>query len=302
MRAAETEQAILSEIDAAHGYISGLLSGPLSHPQVGIICGSALSDLGKYMEEVSTIPYSHIPGFPRSNVPGHQNVVRIGRINGIVCIVFFGRFHGYEGLPMRASGLIVRILAKMKVPNLIITNSVGSCGQDACEIGDFLVVNDHVSFPSLAGMNPLIGPNLNEYGGRFSNMDECYHPESYLMVMEAALKAGIPEDIVKAGIFAHVSGPNRPTTAETKFFRSIGCAAIGTGTVPEVLTASHCKVIQKTLVVSLITNQPAYRGSKSSTHEESKAITQARSQEYEKLILEVIPILCKRERPKTFGM
>lgn len=289
----------MKDIDAAYGYISGLLSGPLSKPQVGVICGSALNDLGKHMEEPITIPYSHIPGFPRSNVAGHLNVVRIGRINGVVCIIFFGRFHGYEGLPMRASGLIVRLMAKIGVPNLIVTNSVGSCGKELCQIGDFLVAEDHISFPSLSGFNPLVGPNLNEFGGRFINVETCYHPESYQMVMEAALKANIAEDAVKQGVYAHVSGPVHPTNAECKFLRSIGCAAVGTGTVPEVLTAAHCKQIQKTVVVSLITNQPAFRGSKRTSQEEGRVVAQARAPEYQRLVKELVPILCKRERPRT---
>lgn len=292
----ETEQAVMAEINAAYGYIAGLLSGPLSKPQVGIVCGSALAGLGDLLEEAFTIPYSHIPGFPRSNVAGHQNIVKIGRLNGVVTIMFLGRFHGYEGLSHRTSGLIIRILAKIGVPNLIVTNSVGSCNTDICTIGDFVVIEDHVSFPCLSGANPLIGPNLSEFGSRFVNTAECYHPASFGMVKEAMIKAGLVGETAKKGVYGHVSGPTYETPAETKFFKSIGCAAVGSGTVPEVLVAAHCKQIHRVVVIGLITNQPAIRGSMASGRSEAESITQSRSSDFKKIVTELVAIIVKRDK------
>lgn len=292
----ETEQAVMAEINAAYGYIAGLLSGPLSKPQVGVVCGSALAGLGDLLEEAFTIPYSHIPGFPRSHVAGHQNIVKIGRLNGVVTIMFLGRFHGYEGLSHRTSGLIIRILAKIGVPNLIITNSVGSCNTDVCTIGDFIVIEDHVSLPCLSGANPLMGPNLSEFGGRFVNTAECYHPGSFEMVKEAVVKAGLTGETVTKGIYGQVSGPTYETPSETKFFKSIGCSAVGSGTVPEVLVAAHCKQIQRVVVVGLITNQPAIRGSMATGRCDAEGVVRSRSEDFKRVVTELAAIIVKKDK------
>lgn len=287
----ENPQLVIEEINAAANYVSSLLPMELKHPQVGIICGSGLNKLGDAMQNAMTIPYSHIPHFPRSTVSGHQNAVKIGMLNGVVAVVFLGRFHGYEGHTLRATTRLVHLLAKLNVPNLIITNSCGSLDKSLVQTGDFMVVEDHISFPSFAGLSPLTGPNLTEFGPRFPPLQGCYHPQSYKWVLEAASKAGVPEDWIKKGVYVHIGGPSYETSAEVKALRILGGSAVGMSTAPEVIVAAHCKQIKKTVVLSLITNEPVLDGAVGPTHEEVLAVAAARAIEFQKLLMELAAII-----------
>ncbi len=289
----ETEQAVLKNIEDAYNYISGLLPANYAKPQVGIICGSGLSGLGKMIEEPITIAYSHIPNLPRASVEGHQNALKVGKIKGVVCMAFLGRFHGYEGLPHRSTTRCVRILARMGVPHLIITNSSGSINTEICETGDFLVVEDHVSLPGLAGQNPLTGPNLGGFGPRFPAVNQVYHQNSYELVLEAARLASVPATVIKKGTYVHIAGPSYETPAEVRFLRILGGAAVGMSTVPEVIVAAHCKQIKDVVVLALITNEPFGPNSNGPTHEEVLAVAAARAIEFQKIVVELVGLLTK---------
>lgn len=292
---AETEGSLTAAIKTAANYISSLLTPELKHPQVGIICGSGLSGLARLMEEAITIPYSHIPGFPRATVEGHQNAVKIGQINGTACMVFLGRFHAYEGLSHRSTTLPVRILAMLNVSDLIITNASGSVNPEHCKTGDIMVVEDHINFSSFAGINPLTGPNLREFGPRFPSLHGCYCPKSLELVKEAAKLAGIPDEIIKKGVYAYVGGPSYETPAEVRYLRNLGAHAVGMSTVPEVIVAAHCQQIKRCLVLSLITNEPSQADwAEGPTHEEVLAVAAARSLELQNLVNHLISLLSWR--------
>ena len=289
----ETAESLTESINSAANYIASLCSGDLSRPQVGIICGSGLSKLGGLLESAITIPYSHIPNFPRSTVEGHQNALKVGKLNGIVCMVFLGRFHAYEGHHVRSTTLPVRVMAKMGVPNLIITNSSGSLNSEACKVGDFMVIEDHISFPNFSGISPLVGPNLGEFGARFPPLNDAYHKSSFEWVQKAAKAAAVPLEIIKKGIYVHIGGPSYETPAEVRCLRMLGGSAVGMSTVPEVIVAAHCQQIKTTVALALITNESVVDGAAGPTHEEVLQVAAARSLEFMKLIVELVGIIAK---------
>lgn len=278
----------MQEIDKAYEYISALLPPELKRPQVGVICGSGLSGLSNLFTESQRIPYSHIPGFPRTSVAGTQNILKIGHFNGSVCIMFLGRFHEYEGHCQESIVLPVRILAKLGVPNLIITNSSGSLNDEKYKVGDFVAVHDHISFPCMSGSNPLIGPNLTQFGSRHTEMSKCYHPLTFDLLLEAARKADLNDDLVKKGVYCHISGPNFESPTELKMLKNLGGAVVGMSTVPEVLVAAHCKQIRNIFVISLVTDNPS---DNATSHEAVLAIARERSSDLQKLIAELLQLI-----------
>lgn len=284
----KTESAVMQDINKAFEYISALLPPEHKHPQVGLICGSGLSGLSDLFTESRRILYSHIPGFPRSSVAGHQNILKIGHLNGATCIMFLGRFHEYEGHCQESITLPVRILAKLGVPNLIITNSSGSLDGEKYKVGDFVAIKDHISFPCMSGSNPLVGPNLSEFGSRRTEMSKCYHPLTFDLLMEAAKKADLDDDLVKKGVYFHISGPNYESPAEVRMMKSLGGSVVGMSSVPEVLVAAQCKQIRNIFVISLVTDDPSDQGC---SHEAVLAMAKERSSDLQKVIAEFLQLI-----------
>ena len=285
------ENALTQQFQSAASYIQSKLPERLQSLDVGIICGSGLHGLANVLQDAMTIEYKDIPYFPTGHVPGHKHVLKAGLIGGRKCIIFLGRFHGYEGLGPIATTLIVRVLACMGVPNLIVTNAAGSVDVAQCRVGDFLVVEDHISFPSLAGQNPLVGPNLPFFGPRFPSLHQVYYKDAYKLVIEAAEQAEVPSSIIKRGVYCHVGGPAFETPTEVKLLRLLGGAAVGMSTVPEVITAAHCVQIKKTIVISLITNEPYDPNMPGPTHEEVLAVAAARALELRELVSKLVTLM-----------
>jgi len=288
---ADPSAEIMSVLVTAADYIRSLLPAHYHHPEVGIICGSGLQGLADSLQDARTIDYADVPGFPRGSVAGHKQCMKIGRVKDRVCIVFLGRFHGYEGLGASSSVFLVHILAMMEVPNLIITNSSGSVNVEVCRVGDFLVVEDHISFPAMSGFSPLVGPNLAHFGPRFPSLHQAYHPDSYALVSKAAGIAGINTVVIKRGVYCHVGGPAYETPTEVRLLRLLGGAAVGMSTAPEVIAAAHSYQIKKIIVIALITNEPYRKEGEGPTHEEVLAVAAARAIEFRDIILNLVPLM-----------
>lgn len=286
---------LAQELKDSRNYLLDKLPQEFRNPQAAIICGSGLSGIGDSLVNPVSIAYADIPNFPsQASVPGHKHYLKVGFLDGLVCIVFLGRFHAYEGHEAHATTRIVRLVADMGIPNLIITNAAGSLNIEKCRVGDIMVVEDHISFPSMAGLNPLVGPNLDDYGPRFPALHGCYDCRTYEMVKMAAEAVNLSLDIVKRGIYVHLGGPTYETPAEIAFLRAIGGAAVGMSTVPEVIIAAHCrKVIKSTMVLSLITNEPASSVETAPTHEEVIAHATVRSADLQKLVKALVPLVVK---------
>ena len=217
-------------------------------PELGLILGSGLGDFCDRLEDQTVIPFSDIPGFPLPTVEGHQGAFVLGSCRGRTVAALQGRFHYYEGYSQQEITLPVRVMAKLGVRTLILTNAAGGINLDF-QPGTLMLLTDHINY---SGMNPLIGPNLDEFGPRFPDMSDIYTRALREKLLPLAREAGIP---LREGVYVMYSGPNYETPAEIRFFRAVGGDAAGMSTVPEALAARHAGL--QVMGVSCITNMAA---------------------------------------------
>jgi purine-nucleoside phosphorylase len=232
------------------------------HPQVGIILGSGLGALAASVEFATIVPYTEIPEWPISTVIGHQGHLVIGKFEDKEVIVMQGRVHYYEGYSMGQVVLPVRVLQRMGVEILIVTNAAGAVNPSFSP-GDLMLITDHVNLIGMAGLNPLRGPNIDEIGTRFPDMSRAYDPT----LIELGRKVAAEENIkLQEGVYISLAGPSFETPADLRFLRIIGADAVGMSTVPEVITARHGGT--RVLGISGISNKANLDGETLTTHEE----------------------------------
>ena len=201
-------------------------------PEVGIILGTGLGQLIQHIEIELEIPYDEIPFFPISTVESHHGKLIFGKLSGKSVVVMRGRFHYYEGYSMKEVTFPVRVMKKLGISHLFVSNAAGGLNPDY-GIGELMIIHDHIDlFPE----NPLRGKNLDEFGVRFPDMSEPYDLSLVRKGMEIAASNGLK---VHQGVYAAVQGPNLETKAEYKYLRTIGGDAIGMSTIPEVIVARH---------------------------------------------------------------
>lgn len=215
---------------------------------IGIILGSGLGDYANELEDAIRLPYSEIPGFPRSTVPGHAGMLCCGTLHGKRVVMMQGRFHYYEGYSMKDVTLPVRVMQSIGVRTLIVTNACGGINL-SFKPGDLMVIADIFS---LTGQNPLIGPNLDAFGPRFPDMSCAFDKELRALAHECAREQGFG---LQEGIYAQMTGPCYETPAEIRMLRTLGADAVGMSTVPEVIAARHGGM--RVLGISCITNMAA---------------------------------------------
>ncbi|MBI3180977.1 MAG: purine-nucleoside phosphorylase [Myxococcales bacterium] len=232
---------------------------PEVKPRAGVILGSGLGAFADTFERKVVIPYSELPHFPCSSVPGHAGRLVLGDCGGEPVVAMQGRVHFYEGYPPWQVALPARVLCRLGIRSLVVTNAAGAISPNLAP-GDLMAITDHVN---LAGWNPLAGPNDERLGPRFPDMSKAYHPGLTETLAEAAGGLGIE---LKRGVYAILSGPSYETPAEIRALRVLGADAIGMSTVPEVIAAAHMGV--KVAGISCITNLAAGIGDKPLTHEE----------------------------------
>jgi purine-nucleoside phosphorylase len=222
----------LTLIDQAADYIRTKTS---LQPEIGMILGSGLGSLAEAVENAVIIPTQEIPNWPASTVEGHAGRLVIGKLEGKNVLVMQGRVHFYEGYEITEVGLPVRVMQRLGATTLVVTNAAGAVNPDY-EPGDLMLITDHINLPGMAGLNPLYGPNLDEFGPRFPDMSQAYTPELAELARQAAAQAGIE---MHAGVYIFLSGPSFETPADLRFLRGIGVDAVGMSTVPEVIIARH---------------------------------------------------------------
>lgn len=217
----------LDQINQAVNYIQNLYSEP---SPIGIILGTGLGKLGEQINIEFEIEYSDIPHFPISTVESHSGKLIFGELGGKKVVAMKGRFHYYEGYSMKEVTFPVRVMKKIGVKNLFVSNASGGLNPNQ-EVGDVMLISDHIDlFPE----SPLRGHNLDEFGPRFPDMSDAYSSR----LIEIALKIGVNLGIkLQTGVYVGVSGPNLETPAEYKRMRLIGGDAVGMSTVPEVVVA-----------------------------------------------------------------
>lgn len=253
------EFVTIQQIDEAAGYVRNH-----SHhePEVGLILGSGLGDLVEMVEEKEIIPTASIPHWPESTVTGHQGRLVLGKLGGQVVMVLQGRTHYYEGYRIDQVTLPVRVMQRMGVHTLVVTNAAGAISPDYVP-GDVMLIVDHINMIGMGGLNPLRGPNLAEFGERFPDMSQPYDRG----LMTLARQAGAEEKLtLREGVYVCLAGPSFESPADLRFLRTAGADAVGMSTVPEVIVARHGKM--RVLGLSGISNKANLDGSTVTTHEE----------------------------------
>ncbi len=227
----------------AADYVASRLDG--HKPMVGIVLGSGLGKLAEKIEDKIVVPYKEIPGFPVSTAIGHKGNFIAGYLGGKPVIAMQGRFHYYEGYTMELVTLPIRVMKVLGIQYLFVSNAAGGVNFDF-KVGDLMVITDHISHLP----NPLIGPNMPEFGPRFPDMTRPYDLDLRKKAFEIAAELGIT---LKQGVYFAGTGPSYETPAEYKYFRLIGGDAVGMSTIPEVIVARHSDI--PVFGMSVITNE-----------------------------------------------
>jgi purine-nucleoside phosphorylase len=219
----------LKQIQEAVTFIQQVHSSSVS---IGIILGTGLGSLGNQIETECEIDYKDIPHFPLSTVESHSGKLIFGSLSGKKVVAMKGRFHFYEGYSMKEVTFPVRVMRKLGVDTLLVSNACGGLNP-AQEVGDVMLISDHINlFPE----NPLRGKNFDDLGPRFPDMSDTYSSRLIEKALQIAGEKGIN---LHTGVYCGVEGPNLETPAEYNYLRTIGGDAVGMSTVPEVLVARH---------------------------------------------------------------
>jgi purine-nucleoside phosphorylase len=249
----------LEQIDQAADAVRARTS---HRPRVGIILGSGLNSLADSVQQADFIPYSDLPNWPLSTVPGHVGRLVIGELEGQSVFVMQGRIHFYEGYSMSQITLPVRVMQRLGLGMMIVTNAAGGVNPDFTP-GDVMLITDNLNLMGMTGANPLMGPNIDELGPRFPDMSQAYDRELMAIARKVALENNIE---LREGVYCGLSGPSFEGPADLRFLRTAGADAVGMSTVPEVIVARHGGL--RVLGFSGISNKANLDGSTATTHEE----------------------------------
>lgn len=238
-------------------------------PKVGIVLGSGLGDFGKQIKHAVSIPYESIPGFPKTSVQGHHGELIMGYCQEVPVVCLKGRAHLYEGTSPEYIKTYVRTLKCLGCEIFLATNASGSLDPNMPP-GAIMMITDHINFMPL---NPLTGPNQDEFGPRFLPVDNAYAPELQSKLLAAANINNIP---LFQGVYLATQGPQYETAAEIRAFRILGADAVGMSTVPEVLIAHHAGM--KVAALATITNFATGLAKTAHSHDEVVKVAEKASE------------------------
>lgn len=250
---------MLEKVNETTAYIKSKVT---IEPEVGIILGTGLGGLTKDIDNQEILEYGDIPNFPISTVEGHHGRLIFGTLGGKKVVAMQGRFHFYEGYDMKEVTFPVRVMKHLGVKNLFVSNASGGVNPDF-EIGDLMIINDHINLLP----NPLIGPNIKEFGPRFPDMSQTYDHKLIALAQDIAKKNNIKTQI---GCYVGTTGPTFETPKEYQYFRIIGGDTVGMSTVPEVIVARHMGL--PVFAISIITDLGVPGKIVEVTHEEVQRI------------------------------
>ena len=217
-------------------------------PHTAVILGSGLGDFADTLRDAVTMPYGELPGWPVSRVVGHAGKLVIGAVGARRVAALAGRVHAYEGHPLDTVVFATRVMGRLGVRELVLTNAAGGVNTGFGR-GALMVIDDHIN---LMSANPLVGDNDDRFGPRFPDMTEVYSKRLRRIADEAAAAKGLA---VTHGVYAALAGPSYETPAEIRYLRTIGADAVGMSTVPEAIAARHMGL--EVLGMSCITNMAA---------------------------------------------
>lgn len=245
-----------------HDAVAAIQAKAQTTPRIGIVLGSGLGPFVEQIENAITLAYQDIPHFHGTTVVGHEGKLVLGEINKIPVAVMAGRIHAYEGHSFTEVVLPVRTLVKLGCEAIILTNASGGINT-AYSPGDLVMITDHLN---LTGNNPLLGPNVDEFGPRFPDMSQTYSP-----CLQAAFQKASQEVIgcaLATGIYAGVLGPTYETPAEVRMLKNMGADLVGMSTVAEAIAATHMGA--KVCGLSCVTNMASGIGGEKLMHEDIK--------------------------------
>lgn len=247
-------------------------------PEIGLILGSGLGD---FVQDFSlfSVSYSEIPGFAPSTVQGHAGKLVFAEIKGKKVVIMQGRYHFYEGHSMQKVVFPVKVMKKLGVETLIVTNAAGSV-KKKIKAGDLMLIKDHINF---MGTNPLIGLNDDSLGTRFPDMSEVYRKELRTIAKKSAKKLGIK---LKEGVYAAFSGPSYETPAEVKMLNKMGADVVGMSTIPEAIVANYCSM--NVLGISCVSNYAAGIQKNPLSHSEVIETSGKVQKKFQALLLDII--------------
>jgi purine-nucleoside phosphorylase len=231
-------------------------------PSIAIILGSGLSNIADGVVGADVISFQDVPHFSASTVTGHSGRLVFGELNHKSVMIMQGRVHFYEGYSMAQVTLPVRVMQRLGIEILVVTNAAGGVNPDF-HPGDVMLITDHLNFLGMMGSNPLMGPNYDELGPRFPDMSQAYDRLLAQLARQAAVEAGI---VLREGVYAGLSGPSFEGPADLRFLRLAGADSVGMSTVHEVIVARHGGM--RVLGFSCISNKANLDGSTITTHEE----------------------------------
>jgi len=253
-------------------------------PKVGVVLGSGLGEFAARVEEQTVIPFAGIPHFKKVSVAGHAGRLVLGRVGGVAVAVLQGRYHYYEGHDISDVVFPVRVLAKMGIAGLLLTNAAGGIGRDL-RPGDLMIIRDHIN---LMGLNPLRGENDERLGPRFPDMSAVYDPEFQDVIVAAQKEIG---RMAQRGVYLALSGPSYETPAEIRMLATLGADAVGMSTVPEAICARHLGV--RVAGISCVTNLAAGISKQPLSHAEVTETADRVKNDFIKILEIVIPKLGK---------
>ena len=225
-----------------------LLKQTKLRPKIALVLGSGLGAFADEFANATRIPYAKIPHFPRSTAIGHAGQLVIGKVDGIEVAAMQGRVHLYEGYSVKDAAFPIRVFARMGVKAVILTNAAGGIKKEFTQ-GRLVVLSDHIN---LQGVNPLSGPNDENFGARFPDMSAAYDKRFRELTLAEGRLLGIA---LGEGVYAALAGPSYETPAEIRYLKTIGADLVGMSTVPEVIAARHSGI--RVLGISCVTNAAA---------------------------------------------
>ena len=272
--------APLDDFSRAEEAAKFILARIATRPRIAVVLGSGLGAFADELRDPATIRYEEIPHFPKSTAIGHVGHLVIGSVEEVPLAVMRGRVHLYEGYSARQVAFPIRVLARMGIRAIVVTNAAGGINADYGK-GALVVLRDHIN---LQGQNPLIGPNDDRLGLRHPDMTDAYNARFRQLALDEARRMG---GEVYEGVYAAVAGPSFETPAEIRFLRAIGADLVGMSTVPEVIAARHMGV--EVLAISCVTNMAAGMTGEKITAEEVLETGERVREKFLALIKAVLP-------------
>lgn len=251
----------------------------LCQPKIALILGSGLGGLADSVIEPDLILSNDLPNWPKSTVEGHSGKLVLGHLENQAILVLQGRVHFYEGYSMSQVTFPVRVMQRLGIEILIVTNAAGAVNPDFSP-GDLMLITDNLN---LLGANPLVGPNFEQFGPRFPDMSQAYDRELSSIARRVARENQI---LLREGIYAGLSGPSFESPVDLRFLRLAGADAVGMSTVPEVIVARHAGT--RVLGVSGISNKANLDGNTETSHAEVLEAGKLITPKLEKLLRAVL--------------